>query len=288
MRHARLALLAAASVAIVVAFAAMPERALARTATVVSIRATQNTSTVYRALTLKGRLTTRSGRSIRGATLRLESRPVGGTVWSLVGKARTSRRGWVARSVHPRYDTVYRFRYRGSDRYRPSTSLSRKILGYHYGLKFWEPFSGSSVNTTKWSTELEWGIHCNNHQEVYSPSALKVNDGLLTITASRRTPTETLPWPYWSGVISAHEASQYGFKYGYIETRTKIPRGVGLWPAVWLLPKNRDSHYEIDIVEIKGSRPRENWMTTHWDENRVSKIYAGPDFSQGYHTFGLD
>src|SRR5205823_6785717 len=48
--------------------------------------------------------------------------------------------------------------------------------------------------------------------------------------------------------------------YGLIEFRAKFPAGTGLWPALWMMP--RDSAYggwptsgEIDVFESKGQSP---------------------------------
>jgi len=39
---------------------------------------------------------------------------------------------------------------------------------------------------------------------------------------------------------SARLNSKYTFTYGFIEIRAKLPKGVGTWPAIWLLNKNID------------------------------------------------
>ena len=83
-------------------------------------------------------------------------------------------------------------------------------------------------------------------------SNVKVLDGLLHITARRQN---------FGGAnyTSARLKSQYrkDFTYGRFEIRAKIPRGRGLWPAVWMMPT--DNRYggwprsgEIDIMEARG------------------------------------
>ena len=56
--------------------------------------------------------------------------------------------------------------------------------------------------------------------------------------------------------------------YGKIEVRAKLPRGRGIWPAIWMLPS--DWHYtdgpasgEIDIMEHVGYMPDTIYSTTH-------------------------
>jgi len=287
-RTTRLWLAAAVFCATVLTVAAMPADAHARTSTVVSISTSSSYSRVYRSVTVRGRLTTKRGRALKGRTLRLESRTATGTVWTLVTKAKTGSTGRVARNVRPRKDTVYRYRYAGSSTYRPATSRSKKVFGHRYALRFWEPFDGTRVNTRTWSTEMQWGPLTTGLLQVYTPQAIDVDGGRLTITATRRTPDATSSRRYQSGVVSAHGPGQFDFTYGYVETRVKIPKGAGLWPAVWLLPKDGDIPAEIDVIEARGHEPRRNHMTLHYGDAQVKRVYDGPDMSAGYHTFGVD
>ena len=50
------------------------------------------------------------------------------------------------------------------------------------------------------------------------------------------------------------------WKYGRIEVRAKLPRGKGVWPAIWTLGANRSEMRwpkcgEIDIMEYVGKQP---------------------------------
>lgn len=42
-------------------------------------------------------------------------------------------------------------------------------------------------------------------------------------------------------------------KYGWYETRCKIPRGKGMWSAFWLLPNDYTWTNEIDVFEVPGN-----------------------------------
>ena len=71
---------------------------------------------------------------------------------------------------------------------------------------------------------------------------------------------------YWLG-----DASE-----GRIDTRAKLPKGKGIWPAIWMLGSN-DSQVswpacgEIDIMELQGSRPNVNIGTIHFGNSVATK-----------------
>jgi beta-glucanase (GH16 family) len=52
------------------------------------------------------------------------------------------------------------------------------------------------------------------------------------------------------GIQSGMLRSKWTGKYGYYETRMKVPPGRGLWPAFWLNPEDLKWPPEIDVVEI--------------------------------------
>lgn len=273
--------------ALILVAAVTPSSAHARTATKVGISASSDRATIQRGVVIRGRLTTASGRPLGGRTLLLESRPPGTYKWTRVTKAKTNSSGRVSRSVRPQYKRLYRYRYVGSSKYRPNKSTAKVISGHRYALKFSESFSGTRLSTATWTPTMQWGPRTTGQLQVYTPSALKVDNGRLTITAQRRSPTRSDPSRFTSGVVSAHGRGQYRFKYGYIETRVKIPRGNGLWAAVWLLPLNPDTKAEIDVVETRGQEPRINHMTLHYGDEQVKRVYVGPDFSAKFHTFAV-
>jgi beta-glucanase (GH16 family) len=85
------------------------------------------------------------------------------------------------------------------------------------------------------------------------------------------------------------KAPGFTFTYGFAEARVRVPKGKGLWPAFWLLPANYDWPPEIDIFEIFGDRPDRTTMDVHFaGGGNAGAAWSGPDFSAGWHTFGLD
>jgi beta-glucanase (GH16 family) len=167
----------------------------------------------------------------------------------------------------------------------PQGSGVAEKLGYR--LVFRDDFDGGRLDRAKWQTELPWGRTNKDEQEYYADSAVVVRDGKLTITASKR-PSHGKQ--YTSGVVTT--ANSFAFKYGYTEMRAKVPAGAGYWSAFWLLTRNHQVFDEIDIVEQVGSDPHKAYTVLHYGtEGKRGKslhFYRGPDFSAGFHTFGLD
>src|SRR5690606_23001633 len=97
-----------------------------------------------------------------------------------------------------------------------------------------------------------WG---NNELQFYTEKRMenaRVGDGVLTITAIKE---EHQGLAYTSArLVSRGKAD---FLYGRFEVRAKVPRGVGTWPAVWMLPSQWEyggwpASGEIDILEHVG------------------------------------
>ncbi|MFM7270665.1 MAG: Calx-beta domain-containing protein [Actinomycetes bacterium] len=55
-----------------------------------------------------------------------------------------------------------------------------------------------------------------------------------------------VPYQFRSGMLNS--AKSFGFRYGYVEARVRMPRGFALWPALWLRDWQPWS-YEIDALE---------------------------------------
>lgn len=90
-----------------------------------------------------------------------------------------------------------------------------------------------------------------------------VDEGVLEITA-QPTPLRAArgieSYPYVSGLISTQPS--FSQTYGYFEMRAELPRGKGLWPAFWMLPKDESWPPELDVVESIGD-PSQVYMTAH-------------------------
>lgn len=146
-----------------------------------------------------------------------------------------------------------------------------------------------------------WG---NAELQYYTNDASNVivEDGSLKITARRQT---------FGGAnyTSARLKSQFrkDFTYGRFEIRAKIPRGRGLWPAVWMMPT--DSRFggwprsgEIDIMEARGNDPTKvegavhYWRTGCSSSNVLEcREYRGNsitkssgDYAEDFHVYSVE
>lgn len=164
-----------------------------------------------------------------------------------------------------------------------------------------ENFAGDRLDADRWSPCYFWTTDgctnlANKELEWYVPEQVSVGGGHLQLEARPQQVTGVgrRTFDYVSGMISGRSPARtmFSFKYGYVETRAKVPAGRGLWPAFWMLPTTDSSLPEVDIFEIVGEKPDAVQMHTHWEQDgqhrQRGQTWRGPDFSAGWHTFGLD
>jgi hypothetical protein len=121
-----------------------------------------------------------------------------------------------------------------------------------------------------------------------------VRDGVLSITASR-TPPELKQVLFDNEYISGILTTQGSFaqKYGYFEIRARIPVGVAVWPAFWMLADDGGWPPEIDVMEGRGERPGDMVVTTHWRIPETGFIkscgfdFLVPDAATEFHDYGV-
>jgi serralysin len=117
---------------------------------------------------------------------------------------------------------------------------------------------------------------------------IKVHDGILEIDAFP-TPHEVagyvFKYPYVSGKLTTK--ASFSQKYGYFEARAKVPKGVGLWPAFWMLPEAGGWPPEIDIFEVLGRTPNALYTSVHARGRNETKENLVGDLSKDFHTYGV-
>ncbi|HZA73873.1 MAG TPA: glycoside hydrolase family 16 protein [Propionibacteriaceae bacterium] len=158
-------------------------------------------------------------------------------------------------------------------------------------------------NTCHWWAEDGCTIASNDELEWYLPEQVSVADGALRLTADRDPVrgSDGNPYDYRSGMVTTGPApeseddvqAKLAFTYGTVEARLRVPAGQGLWSAMWLLPANRESRPEIDVLEVIGQDPDEVIMHLHPKSRRAespSQRYRvpGPDLAADWHDVRLD
>ncbi len=159
-------------------------------------------------------------------------------------------------------------------------------------LTFDDEFDGTSLDLTKWNPNDPWGRERNNELQAYVPDAFVVKDGILSVTAEKRSASYAgKERSYTSGMMTTYQ--KFAQRYGRFEIRCRVPKGKGMWPAFWLLPQPLAWPPEIDVLEILGHQPQKAYFTHHFlNDQRQHKshggFWVGPDFSAGFHDFVVE
>jgi beta-glucanase (GH16 family) len=146
-------------------------------------------------------------------------------------------------------------------------------------------------DTTKWS--YEEGLVRNKEAQYYTRSRKEnawVQDGYLTITARKEAFGNRLyingntDWRKKDSLAAYTSAAiitknKVSWKYGRIEVRARVPKGKGVWPAIWMLGDNIDQTGwpkcgEIDILEYVGFEPDHIYGTVHFSDTASGKHTA--------------
>lgn len=138
-----------------------------------------------------------------------------------------------------------------------------------YVMVFDDEFNAARLDTARWWTRYIYGggtlDFLNDEQQRYREDDNHVMTGHSLILTARRVKGENGDVGYQSGMIR----SKTTFKYGYFETRMKLPGGIGVRPAFWLNPAARASDGkiawppEIDIAEFANNGVEDTMRMLH-------------------------
>lgn len=96
---------------------------------------------------------------------------------------------------------------------------------------------------------------------------------------------------------------RHEFLYGRVEVRARVPRGRGLWPAIWMLRADIDevpwpASGEIDLMEYVGFMPGTVHVNVHSSSRYAKGVEAGRDgylarralgrLEDDFHVYALD
>jgi beta-glucanase (GH16 family) len=175
----------------------------------------------------------------------------------------------------------------------PSTGPTPPPISGTWNLSFNDNFD--TLNPSTWTDEYWWGGNAGT-QATFDPNNVSVSNGTLSLTATHQSETSNtgVANPYTSGLISTGgiagiQPLGFSFTYGYIEVRTRIAPGQGMWSALWMLPVSHQDNYEMDVFENLGRAPTTFQGFVHNAPNYGSGV-ASLDFNmtQDYHVYGMD
>lgn len=177
-------------------------------------------------------------------------------------------------------------------------SIKNNAQAQHKKLVWSDEFNYKGLpDNRRWSYDTGghgWG---NNELQYYTAkraSNAKVTNGRLIITAKKEAYKNA---KYTSArLVTKHKGD---WKYGRIEVRAKLPKGRGIWPAIWML--STDWKYggwpesgEIDIMENVGYMPDSVFASIHTQAynhaagNGKTKGLLSKTLSTSFHVYAIE
>ena len=146
----------------------------------------------------------------------------------------------------------------------------------------------------------------NDQAQTYtsSPSNIRIENGVLILEAKLQNKDNR---QYTSSEIETQ--GKFGFVHGKLEASIRLPKGIGTWPAAWLLPTNPkwnpkkygltgpaanwELNGEIDIMETVGFESPRVYPGIHTESNfskKASKPFniTVPNDTTEFHTYGVE
>lgn len=180
----------------------------------------------------------------------------------------------------------------------PTTQAEERDIPQYEGyyLLWHDEFDGDSLNKDIWNIDIRMPGATNNELQEYteSPDNVFIRDGKLVLKAIK---TQKYGKDYYtSGKVSARKKD---FMYGKVVVSAKVPKGKGLWPAIWMMP-TKENYYgtwprcgEIDIMEILGNQPHITYATVHYGEPHAQQqgtkvLNDGTTFADGFHEYSVE
>jgi beta-glucanase (GH16 family) len=134
--------------------------------------------------------------------------------------------------------------------------------GDEWQLIWSDEFEGPELNTNFWNRQVEKAGRFNEEWQRYTNKKANayLENNCLVIEAIHHGKKHGMD-QYSSARLNT--AGKFTFKYGKVSARIKLPYGMGIWPAFWMLGANIDENGgdtswplcgEIDILELYGAK----------------------------------
>lgn len=181
------------------------------------------------------------------------------------------------------------------DKSDSNSSPTETETNKEWQLVWQDEFDGTSLDLNKWNYDIGasgWG---NNELQYYTSERTNayVQSGNLVVEARKEKYQGS---DYTSARLTTREKGDW--KYGKFEIRARLPKGQGIWPAIWMLPTDWTyggwaASGEIDIMELIGSEPKKVHGTLHYGGESPQNVHSGiayelTDFSEDFHVFTLE
>lgn len=153
----------------------------------------------------------------------------------------------------------------------------------------------TTLEDTDWNIQVGEKWQNNEQQQYVSDKENIFFDDGLHIKATIK-----------NGIIKSgriNTRNNFSFLYGRIDIIAKVPKGVGTWPALWMMPQHSPYGYwprsgEIDIMEHAGQNLNELFLCLHTEkynhrdnpnveEQYYTKVYV-EDLTDTFYTYSLD
>jgi len=151
-------------------------------------------------------------------------------------------------------------------------------------------------DSTKWSYDVGGSGWGNNELQYYTfkqKGNARVENGHLIIEAKKENIEKNA---YSSARLVTKGKGDW--TYGHIDVKARLPKGVGTWPAIWMLgsttPLKWPDDGEIDIMEHVGYNHGVIHGTTHSLKyfhgigTQKSATTSIPDCSEVFHVYSMD
>ena len=158
-----------------------------------------------------------------------------------------------------------------------------------------DEFNGTGLpDPAKWGYEI--GLIRNKEAQYYTDQRkenVRQENGVLVIEARK----EDYKGSKFTAA-SINTLGKFGFEYGKVEVRAKLPKTLGSWPAIWMMGEDRTlvgwpRCSEIDIMEHVAHNPSWIHATVHQVKDGGGHQSAGekiqlPDYADAFHVYGME
>lgn len=162
-------------------------------------------------------------------------------------------------------------------------------------LVFSDDFAGAAIDESKWRSGA-WPDKFGDLKG-WDAKLAYVKDGLLHLRIEQRDDG------WYGGVVDTGMGDQVKFaaRFGLVEVRAKLPKGQGLWSALWHMPVDQTYGWwpwsgEIDLIEhlgrVEGDEYQRLYTTLHFTKADRTKgqthhMREGTDWTSDFHVYSL-